>query len=88
MIKRNKRIGYIKFADREETIIRMKLVDGVRDVYEIITTDGFYIYDMSEMSDDYRCRLYKQVVTEGRFQQTIKSELHVCEFEYIRIYNS
>ena len=82
-----KSIGYIKFSDHSESIVKMKPINDVKDNYQVITDDGLYIYDMSEPNDNVRCRLYKQVVTRSMFPQSIKSELHVCEFDYIRIYN-
>jgi len=75
--------GTMVFKDHEEPIIKLKVVEDTSDILEIVTPEGLYVYDMSEPFDDVRCRLYKQVITHGSSPQTIESQLHVCDFEYI-----
>lgn len=75
--------GCIVFSDHEEHIVSLRAIEDTTDIFEIITMRGLYVYDMSKLDDNYRCRLYKQVVTKGAFPQTIKSELHACKYEYI-----
>ena len=85
MINVSKPIGYIEFNDHREDILKMKCVNGVTNVYEVITNDGFYIHDCSKQ-DGGPGNLYRQTVTEGDFPQTIKSQLHVCEFKNFVLY--
>lgn len=75
--------GHIRFPDHHEVIIKAKTVEGNLDIYELITNEGLYVYDASEPYDKNRCRLYKQVITKGSFPQTIKSQLHECEYLYV-----
>ena len=76
-------LGRIVFNDHEEHIISLRAIEDTTDIFEIITMRGLYVCDMSKPDDDYRCRLYKQIITPGSFPQTIKSQLHACKYEYI-----
>lgn len=81
MIQRIHPVGYIKFDDREEDIIRVKMLESVDKVYEVITAKGAYAYDLRELNSG-RGKLYKAHIVCGRGQirPIFAYEFRPCEF--------
>ena len=89
MSRRVSVIGLIKFEDHDEDIIKVRDIPNVTKVFQIMTDCDIYVYDCTQTygNPSSRGRLYKQVISKGYFPQTIQSQLQVCEFLDLVLFN-